>query len=619
MSGSSKSLALSNPTVTYSDMNNWSGDYDPGRWEYLKAQFRAASEWSIPYLALNSALIQQSESDAEQLGINKIYKNEEEWKESPYYREGIRFNPNGMTQVRAEAYAANYDARRQREEIISSHLNNTNSKFFDTVLGFGAGLIANAPDPLNLIPLSVGLKGAKLGSATFGQIAKSAAIRGAGVGAGVGLTSSTIAAISLNSQGEEIGYQDIMLNTIFGAVLGMGFATGGGYVGRNRIRNQMRGQNALLHDWLEVTGNDVQPTAIAENLEGMRAGRTDAFINFERAGNRVVEQYQLKQDFLDTLRTNLSAEDKLRYSQAFELALRQLSDGVPVDVSPVLKGSNMLKNAEKVLNDFRAKLKAATPLEEQYVREVREANQRLSNLDTQIAMYNEWIESHGLNDPEIRSLLQGDELAPEYRRVRNTIDSLEKEKIRIQEVKNKAQENASNHWKINEELRAKIYEQEKHVSNKQALDQSELDITARRENIVNIQREIDSGTDLKPKEIQRLQSALKAEQDALAIIEATQAQLLELYSGNMTLDKLDWTPTNPLGESASTSPTSRVDDPVIFDNQGRSFEEKIAEENNLIDSNTRNLMADLDREADMFRMTDEVRNVVENCVLSVVI
>lgn len=137
---------------------------------------------------------------------------EDEWKDSPWHRDGIAYD-SAMSPVRARILAENYDNRRYRDSLIER----SPSRVGRGVLGFGAELLGNLPDPVNLLPLGVAGKGLSWGKAI---------LYGAAGNAAVTAGQDALVMPSLRKAGEDIGWEDAALDIVFGAGIGglFGFA-----------------------------------------------------------------------------------------------------------------------------------------------------------------------------------------------------------------------------------------------------------------------------------------------------------------------------------------------------------------------------------------------------------
>ena len=224
---------------------------------------------------------------------------EQDWKASPWYREGMDYRPD-MTPTRARIMAENFDRRRYRENLIARGDEAYSAPL--RALGMGAVLVGSLPDPINFIPFGGGVKAARAAGST-GKAVLAGARAGAVEGAAATAVSDALVLPDLASRGEDVGYRDALLDTAFGAVLG----------------------GAL----------------------GGLGGGASAWMRSRREG-------------ADLLRAGLSPEDRRTAVLAVEKALTDLEDGQPVDVSPILRETRMLEHAS---DRFRAEPPGVPPEE----------------------------------------------------------------------------------------------------------------------------------------------------------------------------------------------------------------------------------------------------------------
>jgi hypothetical protein len=131
--------------------------------------------------------------------------DEATWKASEYYREGVLYTPK-MTRARARILAEDFDRRRYRDSLIERSPSGLRS-----VLGFGAELLGNLPDPVNLLPLGLAGKGTTILARTGW-----AALEGA---VSTGLADALVLP-DLARRGEDVGWQDAANDILFGGLIG---------------------------------------------------------------------------------------------------------------------------------------------------------------------------------------------------------------------------------------------------------------------------------------------------------------------------------------------------------------------------------------------------------------
>ncbi|EPR42731.1 hypothetical protein dsx2_2648 [Desulfovibrio sp. X2] len=178
--------------------------------------------------------------------------SEEQWKASEWYREGIPFTPK-MTPVRAQLMAEDFDDRRYRDSLVQRYRGGA----IGQVLGFGATLLGNLPDPVNFI----GLGEIKAGESLW---------RGARLAAGeaaLGTAAADAVVLpDLHSRGEDVGWQDAATDIMFGAALG-GLIGMGGQAVKNRLGDIRRARESSSPEARRVAGQ-VQEKALSDAAAG---------------------------------------------------------------------------------------------------------------------------------------------------------------------------------------------------------------------------------------------------------------------------------------------------------------------------------------------------------------
>ena len=253
----------------------------------------------------------------------------------------------GMTETRARVYAEEFDKRRERERIIAA--GDENGPWWYRPTGFLAGLIGSLPDPVNLIPFGGGLaSGANLAGMTAGQVVKSSIRPGMIAGAAGNFASANIAALDLNRKGEDLGFQDVMLETMFGAVAGPLFHVGGAFLGRRSARKGIRGAYEGLRDALP----EGEASELSRAVEAMKKGDPEAYAQYGKHLEELAGGAERLREMTDFIRNRITPAERMEFARAMELALHDLSEGRPVDVSPVLQDSAVLGKAyDMVLRD----------------------------------------------------------------------------------------------------------------------------------------------------------------------------------------------------------------------------------------------------------------------------
>lgn len=146
---------------------------------------------------------------------------EDQYKASPYFREGVKWDM-GMTQDRAAALADAYDAKRVREYFASK-------RPFTAFIGNIAG---QAIDPINYIPIAGPVvKAASV--AKFGRIAGGAAVGALDAAANTALASG-VTYNARQSMGDEITWQSTISDIAMSALIGSAFGTISGAIDARR-------------------------------------------------------------------------------------------------------------------------------------------------------------------------------------------------------------------------------------------------------------------------------------------------------------------------------------------------------------------------------------------------
>lgn len=168
------------------------------------------------------ALVQ---NDAARADDGDVYLTEREWRASPEFREGLRFEP-GLTRGRARFNATLNDELRVREDVIQRR----DAGLGEMALGFGAAMIGGLPTPENFIPFT----GAAWRTAQvlrFGTIGGRAVAGAADAALGTALVSPLVIA-SQQQFGDSVDFADALLDIAMGAALGSMIGAGSGVLAR---------------------------------------------------------------------------------------------------------------------------------------------------------------------------------------------------------------------------------------------------------------------------------------------------------------------------------------------------------------------------------------------------
>jgi hypothetical protein len=137
--------------------------------------------------------------------------SQEDWKNSPYFRPGMKYEPD-ITEARLRVYSEWYDARARRQDVIERR----DAGFFDGTFGFLAGIAGAAIDPVNLISVAVAPE-ASLG-------VKIAAGAAENIGAELLTQLTTMDIRSEAGISPTVGER--MLNVAFAGIIGSAFGAG---------------------------------------------------------------------------------------------------------------------------------------------------------------------------------------------------------------------------------------------------------------------------------------------------------------------------------------------------------------------------------------------------------
>lgn len=185
--------------------------------------------------------------------------DEDQYRSSPYYREGVQWD-RGMTEDRAAALAEAYDAKRVREHFASKR----------PITAFIGNLAGQAVDPINYIPF-VGPTVKAANVARMGRIAGTAATSALDAAANTavasGLTYST-----RKGFGDDITWQTTVSDIAMSALIGGAFGGVAGAIGRRSDARAAEARRAA--DMRLSTLKNVQDARIALNdaIDGLARG-----------------------------------------------------------------------------------------------------------------------------------------------------------------------------------------------------------------------------------------------------------------------------------------------------------------------------------------------------------
>lgn len=195
--------------------------------------------------------------------------SKEEWEASPHFRTGIPYDP-GMTQDRASALAAWYDASKVRQDTIARGPGGV----LGNALWLGGMVLGGAPDPVNYISIF----GPEVRAA---QIARFGRLGGAALTSAADAMLNTAAASALTAGmrsnfGDEVTWQGFLTDVAVSAVIGGAFGAAtsrweGWQTARaahelERVVEARRALNDALHDVVQDRPVEVTP-AVADAVE----------------------------------------------------------------------------------------------------------------------------------------------------------------------------------------------------------------------------------------------------------------------------------------------------------------------------------------------------------------
>lgn len=234
--------------------------------------------------------------------VNPKAMTPEEFKAQGFDRKGKIQWTSDMTPQRAQILAETYDRRQIEAELLQRD----GQGAFRTAVGFGAALLANMPDPVNLIPFG----GAAARGASLGRRAFLAAREGA---------VSTLAADAILMpeavrRGDDVDFGDLALDVTFGALLGGGLGAAGGLLHNRRVA-ALEGERAALQSVLTDAGMD----SYAAGRSAEQAISVMADMPHSREASRLV-------------RGSLAGLDRMSAGRLLDRTMIAMRDGEDLDV-----------------------------------------------------------------------------------------------------------------------------------------------------------------------------------------------------------------------------------------------------------------------------------------------
>jgi hypothetical protein len=234
-------------TLTAGDLRRGAVQWRPDLAEFLGSHVASAFEDSIPGMVLRDSMLparaamtaegefrQGVRTDEQRQRVQAAHAehpelralSEAEWKASPWYRDGLAFDP-WATAERAEARAGMFDLRQWRQHVATAR----EPGIGESVLAFGAELVGSFADPVNFVPLV----GPAWRAAWVAKAATRSAylMRAAAIGAFEGAAGTALVmpyTLTSNAYvGDDIGFADVMLDLAIGAALPAAVSGAGGW------------------------------------------------------------------------------------------------------------------------------------------------------------------------------------------------------------------------------------------------------------------------------------------------------------------------------------------------------------------------------------------------------
>ncbi|MBQ3059537.1 MAG: hypothetical protein IJD16_04380 [Desulfovibrio sp.] len=232
-------------------------------------------------------------------------------------------------------------------------------------------LLGSLPDPINILPLSGGWRATSMAGKAAANMTRAQAIAAgarAGINTGViegaagAALADAIVLPDLAARGEDVGFVDLMLDVVFGGVLGGGLgALGGGvagYMGKRRADTLAGLEARAQQELARLEYEDLltwQEFGTPDNDFLLRADAPEPFTqtpdNFLAPDSPLDFFGITRNDDADLVRAGLNGRDKRDIMRAVEKALADMAAGQPVDVGPVLRESHALSRAYDLVRD----------------------------------------------------------------------------------------------------------------------------------------------------------------------------------------------------------------------------------------------------------------------------
>jgi hypothetical protein len=244
-------------------------------------------------------------------GVAPAYTNaltQEDWRASEWFDERLEYSPR-MTPTRARILKESLD-RRDAEDAVLERESQTLGR---QALYLGAGFVAALPDPINLLPVGVGAKAATLGGAV---------LRGAAAGTAGSLAADAVILPWARAYGEQVGAKELMMDAVFGAVLGAGFGAAGHSLARWLERRREGRAATDLHT----------PEGDAEAPRTPEGDAPDAYGEYLLGMLEATRGEPADGHALGAVRNELLGQDRVRAGQLIDAVLRDIGEERPLDV-----------------------------------------------------------------------------------------------------------------------------------------------------------------------------------------------------------------------------------------------------------------------------------------------
>ncbi len=260
----------------------------------LGQEFRSAARFGVDALRSIGGAVGRMFSDEETLTL-------EEYKNSPFFRQGVEVGPQGINISAAKDLAESYDRRYKRDLVLSRARNTIGT----SSARLGVSLMGSILDPVNIglafaAPFAIGATAA--GRIAAAKVASGLTTRyGTGTARfGVGAAEGAIGAAAFEplallgskiQQDPNYGLFDSFVNLTAGGILGGGIATVSGRIGDalRRANPQTVNEAMRVSVGQAIEGKTIDPTPVYKADPVMRGLDADNVINYkpEAVGEKI--------------------------------------------------------------------------------------------------------------------------------------------------------------------------------------------------------------------------------------------------------------------------------------------------------------------------------------------